>query len=74
MDLWLVTAALASACTVSVQHSRTSQSQLKTEIEALGLLLYGGPLTRIIPRQQWHWYTLLESPRNLPSRRTLAGC
>src|ERR1017187_2671734 len=47
MDLWLVTAALASACTVSVQHSRTARSRRKTEIEALGLLLYEGPLTRL---------------------------
>ena len=45
MDLWIATAALASACTVSVQYSRTAQSRLKTEIEPLGLLLYGGPLT-----------------------------
>ena len=42
-----MTAALASACTVSVQHSPPSQSRLKKEIEALGLLLYGGPLTRL---------------------------
>ena len=44
MDFWPVTAALASACTVSAQHSRTAQSRRKTEIEALGLLLYGDPL------------------------------